>query len=80
MRLPLPLWRHDGIFGCFCHAESHHFLGRDLDGFSGGRIPPHACFPVHAHQPSNSRDHEYAVLLNLGNGGLGKVLQHPEWL
>jgi hypothetical protein len=52
LRVELLLWlkRHDRVFGALRDPEFDDFLGRDLDGFAGRRIPAHARFPFHSDQ------------------------------
>jgi hypothetical protein len=69
------LGRHDGFFGRFGYSELDSLLRRDLDSLARRGVPPHPRFPVNTDESSNSRQHEYAVLFYLCDGGLRKVLQ-----
>src|SRR5271156_5617244 len=70
-RSPPPLsllllpWRCDGIFSSLGHAELHHGLGFDLDGFAGLWIATHTGLALSLDQPAKPRDDENAILLCL---------------
>jgi hypothetical protein len=74
--LLLHLRRDDSVLGSFSDPEFHHLLSGDLDCCACRRIAPHACLPVYFDQPSDSRQHEHAILLDFRDGGLVKVYQH----
>ncbi len=44
------LGAEDRILGGLGHAELHDPLGRNFDGFAGGRVAAHALLAVHQHQ------------------------------
>src|SRR5450755_4605566 len=66
------LRRHDSVFRCLGYPKLHHLFGGDLDSLAGRRVTAHACLAIHADQPPYTGQHEYAILLDLADGRLGK--------
>src|SRR5580692_4342346 len=73
--MELLLWRRDGVLGGLGHAELHHGLRLDLDGFTGLGIAAHARLALGLDEASDAGDYEYAVLLGLFNSGLSQKIK-----
>src|SRR5450755_2378636 len=66
---------NDSVFRGFRHAELHYLLGRNLDRLPGRRVAADAGFPVLADQTSDTRQHEYTILLHFADCHAGKAIQ-----
>src|SRR5437879_11554429 len=52
---PKLLGAEDRVLGSFGHPEFHYALGRNLDGFTSGRVATHSRRAVHQHERSEER-------------------------